>query len=222
MNYTSIEQSKKLLELGLNPESADMIHWKMPEDEYYEHENIIWIDSVNMLRRKGLVGFDAAALEFIDEHVNRIDILITRHHDAVNVQIILSERVDKPQHLEVICDAEILTRFVRRNSARVDADYDLDLILKVLEQFDLRIFIKTRKNSRRMLVMYELTAKFLVQSFMVSGAYTFTYVLRLFLHIFLCIKADLAHLFTSTCKNQKLNQPVKIPENRSVSIQNPA
>ena len=24
MNYTSIEQSKKLLELGLNPESADM------------------------------------------------------------------------------------------------------------------------------------------------------------------------------------------------------
>lgn len=26
MNYTSIEQSKKLLELGLSPESADMIH----------------------------------------------------------------------------------------------------------------------------------------------------------------------------------------------------
>ena len=27
MNYTSIEQSKKLLELGLSPESADM-HWR--------------------------------------------------------------------------------------------------------------------------------------------------------------------------------------------------
>lgn len=65
MNYTSIEQSKKLLELGLNPESADMIHWKMPEDEYYEHENIIWIDSVNMLRRKGLVGFDETRMEII-------------------------------------------------------------------------------------------------------------------------------------------------------------
>lgn len=65
MNYTSIEQSKNLLELGLNPESADMIHWKMPKDEYYEHENIIWIDSVNTLRRKGLVGFDETRMEII-------------------------------------------------------------------------------------------------------------------------------------------------------------
>jgi hypothetical protein len=37
MNYTTIEQSKKLLELGLNPESADMwwtpLNWQLTE--YY-------------------------------------------------------------------------------------------------------------------------------------------------------------------------------------------
>ena len=37
MNYTSIEQSKKLLELGLNPETADMwwtpLNWQLTE--YY-------------------------------------------------------------------------------------------------------------------------------------------------------------------------------------------
>ena len=33
MNYTSIEQSKKLLELGLSPESADM-RWTPCQDEY--------------------------------------------------------------------------------------------------------------------------------------------------------------------------------------------
>ena len=65
MNYTTIEQSNKLLELGLNPETADMIHWKMPKDEYYEHENIIWLDSVNTLRRKGLVNFDETEMEII-------------------------------------------------------------------------------------------------------------------------------------------------------------
>ena len=32
MNYTSIEQSKKLLELGLNPESADMEYLAIKED----------------------------------------------------------------------------------------------------------------------------------------------------------------------------------------------
>lgn len=64
-HYTSVEQSKKLLELGLNPESADMIHWKMSRDEYYEHENIIWTDSVNTLRRKGLVSFDETRMEII-------------------------------------------------------------------------------------------------------------------------------------------------------------
>ena len=31
MNYTSIEQSKKLLELGLSPESADMCYQHIPE-----------------------------------------------------------------------------------------------------------------------------------------------------------------------------------------------
>ena len=32
MNYTTIEQSKKLLELGLSPESADMHYWPLPVD----------------------------------------------------------------------------------------------------------------------------------------------------------------------------------------------
>lgn len=31
MNYTSIEQSKKLLELGLSPESADMYYFKFAD-----------------------------------------------------------------------------------------------------------------------------------------------------------------------------------------------
>lgn len=34
MNYTSIEQSKKLLELGLNPESADMCYQSVTKYDY--------------------------------------------------------------------------------------------------------------------------------------------------------------------------------------------
>ena len=34
MNYTSIEQSKKLLELGLSPESADMAYIENPIGEF--------------------------------------------------------------------------------------------------------------------------------------------------------------------------------------------
>jgi len=35
-HYTSIEQSKKLLELGLNPESADMLYQSLTGDTYPE------------------------------------------------------------------------------------------------------------------------------------------------------------------------------------------
>lgn len=34
MNYTTIEQSKKLLELGLNPDSADMFYNEEPDECY--------------------------------------------------------------------------------------------------------------------------------------------------------------------------------------------
>ena len=34
MNYTTIEQSKKLVELGLNPDTADMCYIQTPADEY--------------------------------------------------------------------------------------------------------------------------------------------------------------------------------------------
>ena len=37
MNYTSIEQSKKLLELGLSAESADMCYLVIAEDEYSQY-----------------------------------------------------------------------------------------------------------------------------------------------------------------------------------------
>lgn len=60
MNYTNIEQSKKLLELGLNPESADMIflsetdeHWDaviaIPYKDYKEKEKCIPCWSVGAL-----------------------------------------------------------------------------------------------------------------------------------------------------------------------------
>ena len=37
MNYTSIEQSKKLLELGLSPESADMYYELIMTDDHEAH-----------------------------------------------------------------------------------------------------------------------------------------------------------------------------------------
>lgn len=37
MNYTTPEQSKKLLELGLNPESADLYYLVITDDEYSDY-----------------------------------------------------------------------------------------------------------------------------------------------------------------------------------------
>jgi len=58
MIATTIEQGKRLIKLGILRESADMIHWKLKGKDEYQLDNINWIDSVNTLRKRGLVGFD--------------------------------------------------------------------------------------------------------------------------------------------------------------------
>ena len=45
MNYTSIEQSKKLLSLGLSPKSADMF-WMLDSKDYYEVVAVPYSESV--------------------------------------------------------------------------------------------------------------------------------------------------------------------------------
>lgn len=54
MNYTSIEQSKKLLELGLSPESADMFYNEEPDETYLKD---IVDTKYPMILREGYIRF---------------------------------------------------------------------------------------------------------------------------------------------------------------------
>ena len=89
MNYTSIEQSKKLLELGLSPESADICYqavtrYSDPADGYYDstikrssldmgYEDDIPCWSVAALRNLIPVGIKMNDETVLFKNHNRID-----------------------------------------------------------------------------------------------------------------------------------------------------
>lgn len=66
MNYTTIEQSKKLLELGLNPNTADMVYWmgeyithSYSECQHKEEQIPIWsVGALLELMPLSIVGWD--------------------------------------------------------------------------------------------------------------------------------------------------------------------
>ena len=83
MNYTSIEQSKKLLELGLNPESADM-HW--------------WIDDGN---KAVFIGYNVeSAKNYTDTKMDYIPCW------SVGALLELMPPTIKPENREESCNME--------------------------------------------------------------------------------------------------------------------
>ena len=110
-----------------------------------------------------LICFDAAAFQFVYEHVHCRFILVSGNYHAVYLQIVSSENIEKPQHFQVICYPEILSGLACGDVAGVDAHDDLRMILQPLEKFDLGVLVKARKNSHGMLVFNQLAAEFQVE-----------------------------------------------------------
>ena len=71
----------------------------------------------------------------------------------------LAKNIDQTQDLQVVGDTEILTGLAVDDIAGINADDDLRLILHALQQFDLRVFVKTGQYAHRVLVMHQLAAK---------------------------------------------------------------
>ena len=111
------------------------------------------------LREAVFVGFDVSALQFINKAIDCRSVLVSGYNDAVDLQIMLAKNIDQTQDLQVVGDTEILTGLAVDDIAGINADDDLRLILHALQQFDLRVFVKTGQYAHRVLVMHQLAAK---------------------------------------------------------------
>ena len=91
MNYTSIEQSKKLLELGLSPESADMCY--LPTHIGDEHHWIASLSSYSECTKMTDVSIDycipcwslGALLEVMPKSIERYDSDRCYRHYSLNL-----------------------------------------------------------------------------------------------------------------------------------------
>ena len=140
-----------------------------------------------------LVSFDTSAFQFVDEHVDRSYILIPSDDHTVDLEVITSERVNEPQNLQVVGDAKIMARLVGRNIASINTDDDFYLFLQLLQELDLRIFIKSWKNSHGVFVVNQFAAEFKIQPLCISLVNPLQNKLRLFLYVFLRIKTFFQH-----------------------------
>ena len=139
------------------------------------------------LRVEVLVGLNAPLLQLVDElvHCRRV-LLISGYNHAVDFQAVLSEHVDEPENLQVICDAEIGPGLVGCYVPGVDTYYDFRLILHLLKELYLGVLVKPRENSHGMLVLNQLAAEFQIQSLSPAAVYPLQDILRLFFNVLLC------------------------------------
>ena len=137
-----------------------------------------------------LVNSDASALQLVHKHIYRRCVLISCYNHAVDFEVVLSEYVDKPHNLKVVCNSEVLSCLACSYISRVNADYDFSLIAHSLKKLDFGVFIKAGQYSHCMLVVYKLASELKVQSFRIAFVDTFSDMRRLFLKIFLCTKSD--------------------------------
>ena len=62
-----------------------------------------------------LVNSDASALQLVHKHIYRRCVLISCYNHAVDFEVVLSEYVDEPHNLKVVCNSEVLSRLVGCN-----------------------------------------------------------------------------------------------------------
>ena len=95
MHYTSIEQSEKLLKLGLNPESADMFYNEEPEENYYkyivdtEYPMIIREGQKHYLKEYGIPCWSLDALLKLIPHTGFDGIEINNFNDGKTIWTVI-------------------------------------------------------------------------------------------------------------------------------------
>ena len=125
-------------------------------------------DSVNIGRiafcKAVLVCLDAALLELVDElGYGRGILLKSRNYDAVDLKVVLPEDIYESQHFKIVCDSEVRSCLVCCNVPGIDADYDLRLILHLLQKLYLGVFIESRQHPHGVLVLNEFSSELQVQ-----------------------------------------------------------
>ena len=109
--------------------------------------------------------------------------MIAGNHYGIDLKIVFPVNIDEPQDFKVIGNAEILTRLGVDDVSGVNADNDLRLIFHLFKELDLGVFIKARKYTHSVLVMYKFSSEFQIQPFTVLMVDPFQNVLGLFLNI---------------------------------------
>ena len=109
------------------------------------------------------VDLDAEVVKLVLE-LHRLSLTaVMREHDRAHKQLHAPERVDKPQHVEVVGNAEVAAYLVLFESFRADDNDDFRLFLEVKQHFELAVGLKSRQNSRSVIVVEQLAAKLEVQ-----------------------------------------------------------
>ena len=110
-----------------------------------------------------LVGADAASFELGHELVHGRSVFISRDDNGVDREVVAPELVYQSHDFQVVCYAEVLPALALDDISCIDADDYLRLIAHPLQEFDLGVFVKSRKHSHGVLVLNQLAAEFQVE-----------------------------------------------------------
>ena len=110
-----------------------------------------------------MIGFDAKIIQPFTELVRGRLSRIFRHADATHIQTHAAERVDEPQYIHIIRDAEISADLVSLNILRADDNDNLRLILQFQQHMQLGVRLESRKYSGGVVIIKQLSTEFQIK-----------------------------------------------------------
>ena len=100
--------------------------------------------------------------EFVDKIMKNTecgDVNVAGDHDAADIESAVGEYSDQAQHVEVVCNAQIVAHFVLCDISGVDRDDDLRLVSELHQHAEFAVRFKTRKHAGCMVIIIQLAAK---------------------------------------------------------------
>ena len=111
-----------------------------------------------------------------------------REHDRAHKQLHAPERVDKPQHVEVVGNAEVAAHLVFLDVARGNHDDYLGLVGQLPEHAQLAVGLEARKHTAGVVVVEKLAAQFQIELVAELGD-ALAYVFRLDAEVFVVVES---------------------------------
>ena len=105
------------------------------------------------------VNLKTELFQFVFELLDRRCVNVAGDHDAADIESAVGEYSDQAQHVEVVCNAQIVAHFVLCDISGVDRDDDLRLVSELHQHAEFAVRFKTRKHAGCMVIIIQLAAE---------------------------------------------------------------